>query len=157
VTHQTGENRRARQETDSGQVVYPAVGQGVKYEFPMRSYNNGLVSKSNRQAPSCDEDILPHQFRQYTDIGALDVQINNGLAWGRMSGRIMGYANEGFLAVVVPQIPGQTRGDVAGFHKRGPSPLNFAAVWESGPGSQPSNPGGPGTVIGTQIINPMTG
>jgi hypothetical protein len=57
----------------------------------------------------------------------------------------------------VPRIPGQTRGDVSGFHKRGPSPLNYDQFWQQGPGSQPSNPGGPGQIAGPQFINPMTG
>src|SRR5271156_5363652 len=115
MTHQTGENRHARQETDTGQVVYPAIGRGAKDDAPMQSYNNGLVRKMNRLPPSSDADTLPHQVRNFVNAsGAQDVQIHNGLAWGRLSGRIMGYANEGFLAVVVPQIPGQTRGDVAG-------------------------------------------
>jgi hypothetical protein len=57
----------------------------------------------------------------------------------------------------VPRIPGQTRGDVAGFHKRGPSPLNLDKFWQAGPGSQPSNPGGPGKIAAPAFINPMTG
>lgn len=157
MTHGTGE-RHTVWETDAGIPTHPEFATGGRNEFPMRSYNNGLVRKMNRLPPSSDADILPHQFRQYVSAsGALDVQVWNGLRFGVASGRRVNYAGAGFLFAVVPRIPGQTRGDVAGFHKRGPSPLNVAAIWEAGPGSQPSNPGGPGTVIGTQIINPMTG
>lgn len=150
--------RSAGWETDTSQLVQQDYGPSVKTEFPMRSYNGGLVRKVNRQAPTSDRDILPHQFRQHVNAsGAQDVQIWNGLRFGVLSGRRINYAGAGFLFAVVPRIPGQTRGDVAGFHKRGPSPLNIQAIWDAGPGSQPSNPGGPGTVIGVQIINPMTG
>lgn len=158
MTHATGNLSRVKWQTDTAQATQGDYGQSVKHEYPMQSYNNGLRSKLNRQAPSCDADVLPHQLRHNVNAsGAQDVQIWNGMRFGVLTGRRINYAGAGFLFAVVPRIPGQTRGDVAGFHKRGPSPLNIQAIWDAGPGSQPSNPGGPGTVIGVQIINPMTG
>jgi hypothetical protein len=96
-------------------------------------------------------------IRRYTNMGITDVQLNNGLRNRVAAGLRLPYAGTGFLYAVVPQIPGQTRGDVAGFHKRGPSPLNVQAMWEAGPGSQPANPGGPGKIAAPIFINPMSG
>lgn len=126
--------------------------------YAMESYNNGLVAKRNRQAPTCDEDKLPHQFRRYVNAsGAQDMQLQNGLRNGVAAGWRIPYLGAGWLFTVVPRIPGQTRGDVAGFHKRGPSPLNYQNMWQNGPGSQPDNPGGPGRIAAPTFINPMTG
>ena len=144
-------------ETDSGQPSYPGSAHMYR-ESPMKSYAGSLVSKRNRQAPSSDVDTLPHQQRDFVDAsGATQVQIFNGLRWGVASGRRIGYPGVGFLYAVVPQIPGQTRGDAAGFHKKGPSPLNVQYLYNQGPGSQPANPGGPGQVASLNIVNPMTG
>jgi hypothetical protein len=124
----------------------------------MQSYNNGLVRKWNRLPPTSDVDRLPHQFRRFVNgSGVQDVQLANGLRNGVAAGWRIPYAGTGYLFGVVPRIPGQTRGDVAGFHKRGPSPLNYDQFWQQGPGSQPANPGGPGQIAGPKFINPMTG
>jgi hypothetical protein len=124
----------------------------------MQGYNGGLVRKPNRRPPSSDVDILPHQFRRFVNAsGVQDVQLHNGLHNGIAAGWRIPYAGAGYLFAVVPRIPGQTRGDVAGFHKRGPSPLNYQNFWQQGPGSQPDNPGGPGRIAAPQFINPMTG
>lgn len=150
--------RTGNADTDTGQVAYPVHAAGLHtHPFPMRSYNGSLVAKRNRQAPTSDVDTLPHQFRQYVNVGARDVQIWNGLRWRVGAGIRKPMPGTGFLYAIVPRIPGQQRGDVAGFHKRGPSPLNVQNLWQAGPGSQPSNPGGPGTVAGPTLINPMTG
>lgn len=125
---------------------------------PMKSWNGGLRPKANRQAPSCDEDVLPRIFRRYVNAsGAQDVQIQNGMRWGTLSGRRLLYAGAGYLFGTVPTIPGQTRGDQAGFHRRGPSPINYTAMWDAGPGSNPRNPGGPGRIAAPIYVNPMTG
>jgi hypothetical protein len=145
--------------TDTGEGVYPNYGVALHTDpSPMVSYNNGLVRKLNRQAPSTDVDAYPHQFRRYVNgSGAQDVQLINGLQNGIASGLRIPYLGAGWLFTVVPRIPGQTRGDAAGFHKRGPSPLNYQLMWQQGPGSQPANPGGPGKIAAPTFINPMSG
>ena len=143
--------------TDTGQLTHRDYSVGVP-EAPMTIYNGGIYRKVNRQAPDSDVDGLPHQTRSYVNAsGAQDVQINNGLHHRIGTGYRWGYAGAGYLYAVVPRIPGQTRGDVAGFHRRGPSPLNWNKMWQAGPGSQPDNPGGPGRIAGPQLVNPMTG
>jgi hypothetical protein len=146
-------------ESDSQQFDYPDYGASLHtVPFPMQSYNNAEGYKANRRAPGCDTDLLPHQFRQYVNAsGALDVQIGNGLRNGVANGLRIPYLGTGWLFTVEPRIPGQQRGDVAGFHARGPSPLNYQNMWQAGPGSQPSNPGGPGKIAAVQFVNPMTG
>ena len=145
--------------TDTGQPAYRNYAVALHTEpYPMQPYRNSLVSKRNRQAPSSDVDTLPHQFRRYVNAsGVQDVQLINGLQHGILAGFRYPYAGAGYLYGVVPRIPGQTRGDVAGFHKRGPSPLNYENMWQNGPGSQPDNPGGPGRIAAPTFINPMTG
>lgn len=126
--------------------------------YPMINYR-GLSAIAN-PARNNGEDIdnTPIQFRQYVNAsGKQDVQIHNGLRWGIGRGRRMGYLGTGFLFAASPIIPGQQRGDAGGFHVRGPAPANIQQMWEDGPGSQPANPGGPGQIAGTQLINPMSG
>jgi hypothetical protein len=149
-------NNRA---SDTGQITYPNYAVALHTDpYAMQTYNGGLVRKPNRRPPSSDVDILPHQFRRYVNASGLqDVQLANGMRNGVLAGWRLPYAGAGYLFAVVPRIPGQTRGDVAGFHKRGPSPLNYDQFWQSGPGAQPSNPGGPGRIAGPHFINPMTG
>jgi hypothetical protein len=151
--------RPNHQNTDTGTTSYPdsAVGAHVK-AAPMQGYNGGLRRKLNRQAPECDADILPHQFRNFVNAsGAQDVQLHNGLRNGVAAGWRIPYRGAGWLFMAAPIIPGQQRGDVAGFHPRGPSPLNYQMMWELGPGSQPDNPGGPGKIAAARFVNPMTG
>jgi hypothetical protein len=144
-------------ETDTGQISHRDYSVGVP-EAPMKVYNGLIYRKLNRQAPDSDVDGLPHQVRSYVNAsGAQDVQIGNGMQNGIATGLRIPYAGAGYLYAVVPRIPGQTRGDVAGFHVRGPSPVNYTAMWEAGPGSQPDNPGGPGRIAAPRFINPMTG
>ena len=145
--------------TDSGQLAYPGYAVALHTDpYVMQTYNGGLVRKPNRRAPSSDVDILPHQFRRYVNAsGVQDVQLLNGLGNGRLAGWRIPYFGAGWLFAAAPRIPGQQRGDVAGFHPRGPSPLNYENMWQQGPGSQPSNPGGPGRIAAPQYINPMTG
>jgi hypothetical protein len=144
--------------SDTGQPAYRSYAVALHTDpYPMQPYRNSLVSKRNRQAPSSDVDTLPHQFRRYVSTGVQDVQLLNGMANGRLAGWRIPYLGAGWLFAVVPRIPGQTRGDVAGFHPRGPSPLNYEQMWQNGPGSQPDNPGGPGRIAAPQYYNPMTG
>lgn len=128
------------------------------HSAPMTPYNGGLRLRMNRLPPTTDADLLPHQSRSYVDAsGALAVQINNGLHNRVAAGLRIPYFGTGWLFAAAPRIPGQTRGDVAGFHRRGPSPLNWQSMWQSGPGSQPDNPGGPGRIAAPRFVNPMTG
>lgn len=144
---------------DTGQVAYPGYAVALHTDdYPMQSYNGGLRRKANRQAPSSDVDVLPHQFRRYVNAsGVQDVQLVNGMQNGILTGLRIPYLGAGWLFAVVPRIPGQTRGDVSGFHKRGPSPVNYENMWQAGPGSQPDNPGGPGRIAAPTFYNPMTG
>jgi hypothetical protein len=124
----------------------------------MQGYNNGIQRKWNRLSPDSDADYLPHQLRRVVNAsGAQDVQIGNGMHNKILAGLRTPYRGTGWLFMAAPIIPGQQRGDVAGFHVRGPSPLNYQQMWESGPGSQPDNPGGPGRIAANQVVNPMTG
>jgi hypothetical protein len=145
-------------DNDTGHSVYPDYGTGLHTsEYPMMGYDGSLRPKPNRQAPSSDMDVLPHATRRYVNMGVTDVQLNNGLRSRVAAGLRRGYLGTGYLYAVAPIIPGQTRDNAAGFHVRGPSPLNVAAMWEAGPGSQPDNPGGPGKIAAPVFINPMTG
>jgi hypothetical protein len=145
--------------TDTGQVSYPNVATSLHTDpGPMRVYNGLIYRKINRQAPDSDVDGLPHQVRRVVNAsGAQDVQLINGLQNGIAAGHRTPYFGAGYLFMAAPRIPGQTRGDVAGFHRRGPSPLNYQNMWQQGPGSQPDNPGGPGRIAAPTFVNPMTG
>jgi hypothetical protein len=143
--------------SDTGQFVNGDYGISSADEYPMITYNNSQRAKPDRGAPTCDQDFLPRQFRQYVNVGVRDVQINNGLRWRVGAGLRIGYAGSGFLYGIVPQIPGQTRDNAAGFHPRGPSPYNISDLYQNGPGSQPVHPGGPGKIAGPSLYNPMSG
>lgn len=146
-------------ETDTGQLTYPNYSTGCHADpSPMRVYNGLIYRKRNRQAPDSDVDGLPHEYRRVVNAsGSQDVQLINGLQNGIAAGLRIPYFGAGWLFAAAPRIPGQTRGDVAGFHMRGPSPLNYDAMWQAGPGSQPDNPGGPGRIAAPTFVNPMSG
>jgi hypothetical protein len=147
------------QMTDTGQGVAANYAVALHtHSAPLVPYNGGLTRKWNRLPSSSDADRLPHQSRSYVNAsGALDVQIANGLRNRVGAGLRTPYFGTGWLFAAAPRIPGQTRGDVAGFHRRGPSPLNWQSMWQDGPGSQPDNPGGPGRIAAPRFVNPMTG
>lgn len=143
--------------SESGQHIAPAFGHHPG-AYAMMPYDYLQVPKPNRRAPTADLDLYPSPpLRRYQNVGVTDVQLNNGLRWRVASGRRIPYAGAGYLYAVVPQIPGQTRDNAAGFHVRGPSPLNVQAMYAAGPGSQPDNPGGPGRIASPYFYNPMTG
>lgn len=146
-------------QSDTGQLAYPAYAVALHTDpYAMQPYHPSMALKPNRLPPSTDVDLLPHQFRRYVNAsGVQDVQLHNGLRNGVAAGLRLPYMGSGWLFAAAPRIPGQTRGDVGGFHTRGPSPLNYQQMWQSGPGSQPANPGGPGRIAAPQFVNPMTG
>jgi hypothetical protein len=145
-------------DTDTGHSVYGNWATGLHTApYPMMSWNNSLVAKPDRRAPTSDVETKPRAARRYVNMGVTDVQLNNGLRSRVGAGLRTGYQGTGYLYAVAPIIPGQTRDNAAGFHVRGPSPLNVQAMWEAGPGSQPDNPGGPAKIAAPVFINPMTG
>jgi hypothetical protein len=144
--------------SDTGQCQYPDYGPTLNGTvYPMQSYNGLETWKRNRRPSQSDQDNYPWQIRRYVNMGVHDVQLNNGLANGVASGKRVPYQGSGYLYAVQPIIPGQTRDNVAGFHRRGPSPYNVQDVFTAGPGSQPDHPGGPGKIAGAMFINPMSG
>lgn len=143
--------------------------------YPMQRYNGMTVGDYASYSNSAViKDTRPYGQRRFNNLGYTDVQLKNGMgstgAWntvqangtpgimpvpGSQAGNMMSPYPVG--QAFVPYIPGQTRDNVAGFHPRGPSPWNVQDIMMSGPGSQPEHPGGPGTVVGNQIYNPMSG
>lgn len=144
--------------TDTGQVNYPDYGPTLNGTvYPMQSYNNLEMRKSNRRPSQDDVDCYPWPIRRFTNMSMSDVQLNNGLRYGVGRGKIMPYLGTGYLYAIMPIIPGQTRDNAAGFHKKGPSPYNVADIYSAGPGAQPEHPGGPGRIAAPTFINPMSG
>lgn len=146
------------QVSDTGQMQYPEYGpthQGTVY--PMESYNGRETWKTNRRPSQSDVDGYPWPIRRFTNMGVTDVQLNNGLRNKIGTGKRIPYNGTGYLYAIQPIIPGQTRDNVAGFHRKGPSPYNVGDVFSDGPGSQPEHPGGPGKIAAPTFINPMSG
>jgi hypothetical protein len=86
--------------------------------------------------------------------GMHDVQLSNGWQYTGY-GLICNYRNEGYLAEVMPIIPGQSRlygsyGPPAGFVPRSNSPGQWQTI-VSQVQQQPSNPAGPGQALGPVI------
>jgi hypothetical protein len=129
--------------------------------IPMRLLNGFLTDKPNRRAPSTDINHAPRDFRRYVDASGFEhVQLDNALhrkiATGLFSPAMLQQAN--YLTAIVPIIPGQDRqGGHGGFHQKGIDPQSYAALWQSGPGSQPVNPGGPGKIAAGSYYNPYAG
>jgi hypothetical protein len=132
--------------------------------YPMQNYRGLSAIPNPARLNGEDIDHTPRQFRRYVDAsGKLTMLIGNGMGRGQLRGII----NQPGIPIVwllpngpFPLIPGQTRGDVAGFHTRGPAPANIQNMMDNTAGSQPQNPGGPGTVAlgkGGSLINPMSG
>lgn len=117
--------------------------------YPMGVYNGLVVSKRNRQAPTSDVDLTPRQFRRFVSTGVQDMQLHNPIA--TTTRRRLTHVGSHFLFAAAPQIPGQRRGDAAGFHRRGIDPQSYAALIQATAGSQPVNPGGPGKIAGTYV------
>lgn len=102
-------------------------------------------------AVSKQYDDSPVTFARYNmSRGVHDVQLSNGWQQTNYGHRTI-YASSGYLNEVMPQIPGQSRlsgqGVSAGFVPRGPAPGQMQNITDQVQ-SQPSNPGGPGQMIG---------
>jgi len=121
-------------------------------EMPMQQYNGLVTSSPRRHAPATDVDHTPRLFRRFVATGLTEVQLNAGVQRRKFTGRRMSIVN--YLYAAAPRIPGQTRDNYGGFHRRGIDPLSYQALVDSGPGSQPTNPGGPGKMAGTNFHNP---
>lgn len=125
-------------------------------QYPMINYRGLSAIPNPARNNGEDIDNTPRQFRRNVNASGLqDVQINNGLHRGIARGGRLHVVDYLYDALVV--IPGQTRGDASGFHKRGPSPYGVQNMVDATAGSQPENPGGPGQIAGTMLINPMSG
>jgi len=144
--------------SDSGQLKYPDYGPTLNGTvYPMQSYNGLETWKSNRRPSQSDVDGYPWPLRLLTNMSVTDVQLNNGLHNKIATGKRIPYQGSGYLYAVAPIIPGQTRDNAAGYHKRGPSAYNVRDLYTDGPGSQPDHPGGPGKIAAPVFINPMSG
>lgn len=146
-----------RSNLDVGPGINPDYGPTSLNAYPMQPYNGLETWKSNRRPSQSDVDGYPWPIRLMTNMSVTDVQLNNGLHNGVAAGLRIPYRGTGYLNLVMPQIPGQTRDNAAGYHKRGPSIYTIQDVWTAGPGSQPAHPGGPGKIAAPTFINPMSG
>jgi hypothetical protein len=144
--------------SDTGQLQYPEFGPTKNATpYPMQSYNGLETRKANRRPSQSDVDAYPWPIRRFTNMSVTDVQLNNGLHNGVAAGKRTPYQGTGYLYAIMPMIPGQTRDNMAGFHRRGPSPYNVSDLFTAGPGAQPEHPGGPGRIAAPKFINPMSG
>lgn len=140
----------------SGQQLQAHVGNTAQY--PVVSYN-GTVGPDPAvlsQAGNMRRASALAQHRWWTNLGYQDIQLHNGMGRGQLTGKQYNYLDQMYVVAFIPRIPGQTRGDAGGFHKRGPSSYMVQDWLNAGPGSQPEHPGGPGTIAGQSIMNPMT-
>jgi hypothetical protein len=130
----------------------PAIDKGI----PIGVYA-GRVPNPHILYGQDDLETGPVTFARYNmSRGMHDVQLSNGWQYTGY-GRICNYRNEGYLAVVQPEIPGQSRlfgayGPPAGFVPRGNSPGQWQNIVNQ-VGQAPSNPGGPGQYMGKIVAN----
>lgn len=125
--------------------------------YPMQIDNGYLTAANNRHAPTTDKDSTPREYQRIIDAsGFRHVQAKAGTERRLRSG-LRGPLNfVTYLYASQPIIPGQTRDNYAGFHKKGIDPQSYAALWANGPGAQPVNPGGPGKIASNLFVNPGT-
>jgi hypothetical protein len=144
-------------ETINPQVVWQAH-VGKTSQYPLQNYN-GLTGPDSRGALSQAAQQLDHrpaQFRRFVDTGSQSVQLRNGLQSRTAAGTM--FTPYPYGQSFVPSIPGQTRDNVAGGPPGfGPTGYTINNWMQSGPGSQPENPGGVGFLAGNALYNPMSG
>jgi hypothetical protein len=124
----------------------------------MIPYNRSMIPNPARLNGSDLEQIPVWWREKQNPNGALDVQLKNGV--GQVSQKKMDstfYHRIGYLYAASQIIPPHSWRDYGGWHTRGPAPANMQNLWESGPGAQPANPGGPGKIASPAFVNPMTG
>lgn len=99
-----------------------------------------------------DLEPIPITPVKHQNWPEMQIQLSNG--WGLLNfGRKMSY--DDYLRLLTSSnekarnylTPG-TKGVGSGNQQIGPSPLNVQSYMQSGPGAQPSNPGGPGQTVG---------
>lgn len=115
---------------------------------PMGMYQ-GRIPNPNVLYGQADMENGPTTFARYATRWG-DVQLSNGVMRTNFGRRFV-YQNTGYLAMVSPTVPGQTRlsGTTTGnYPSRGPAPSQWQFHVDNGPGSQPDYPGGPGYVMG---------
>jgi len=135
--------------------------------YPMGLLNGQVVGSWQQQRfaqyppPNRDYDFTQRQFRRYVNAsGGQDVQLPSGLDSRRFQGIRFPYRGSGWLFMSAPVIPGQTRGNYAGFYPRQPSVPQLQTIVQETAGTQPVNPAGfygPGGIAGPEFNNPMTG
>lgn len=122
--------------SDTGHALTVFTGYGVN-----QARNNGA-----------DLEPVPITPVKHQNWPEMQIQLSNGWALTNF-GKKMSY--DDYLRLLTSSnekarnylSPG-TKGVAAGNQRIGPSPLNVAAWAQAGPGSQDSNPGGPGQTIG---------
>lgn len=130
-----------------GAAPDPYSGPGHRmYVFP----GYGVNQARNNGADLEPIPITPVKYQNWPEM---QIQLANG--WGTLNfGHKMSY--DDYLRLLTSSnekgrsylSPG-TKGVAAGNQRIGPSPLNVRANAQSGPGAQPSNPGGPGQLVGS--------
>jgi hypothetical protein len=124
---------------------------------PMEVRNGFLVGDPRIHAPLTDIDLSPRDYRHYVNVGATEIQLDNGLHRKIGTGLMSPIAIlQDYLWQAAPIIPGQNRDNWGGFHKKGIDPQGWRNYFNAGPGSQPTNPGGPGQISGKVLVNPGT-
>jgi hypothetical protein len=136
-----------------------------------RTFSTGVPADTSSDVPMgmlTGDAVNPHVLRGQIDLdtrqypnprfvmsrGMHDVQLSNGWQYTNY-GLICNYRNEGYLAEVVPTVPGQSRlygayGPPAGFVPRSNAP----SQWQNAVNAvqqQPANPGGPGQYMGNIV------
>lgn len=115
---------------------------------PMSVYQ-GKVPNPHILYGQFDMETAPTTFARIATRWG-DLQLSNGVGSTNF-GRRFTYSNVGYLANVMPTIPGQSR--LSGttpnsYPARGTAPSQWQFHVDNGPGSQPNYPGGPGYVMG---------
>ena len=121
----------------TGHPLYVFPGYGVN-----QTRNNGA-----------DLEPIPITPVKYQNWPEMQIQLDNivgKLNFGKKMAyddylRLLTSSNEKGRSYLSPG----TKGVAGGNQRIGPSPLNVQANAQSGPGAQPSNPGGPGQMVGS--------
>jgi hypothetical protein len=116
------------------------------YVFP----GYGVNQARNNAADLEPIPITPVKHQNWPEM---QIQLSNGWAltnFGKKLSyddylRLLTSSNEMARSYLSPG----TKGTALGNQRIGPSPLNVQANAQAGPGSQPSNPGGPGQLVGS--------